>query len=1035
MLDGSRSDRPIAIGDSSPEHGFCRLIRKTLSEFIASPRVARCGPGHQAHATLAGPPAPDRVTHDACRDKLKAMSYEDLLTLIPSHSLEDFPTELGEAEAASLLNAFAVPWHPHLLASARTLPRWHRADDPPDASVRRLIFVPSHCEGWLPADWATRAESGGCVLVRHLSDRKEMLARALAPLGDLPPVDPDLAADFLALGFCHLQIELLTRKMRNYGNLDEALLRREAVAAAEAALAQDHDAARARLKECFEVLREARDRFYPVDCWLVDVCLVTPAMAGSELQRVLDRPLPINLLISAQDLDQIATGHPETLTRMAEGVREGWIALVGGDLGEQPLSLWPVNSILWQLREAQSIAQRHLGQPARVWGRRRFGLFPLWPQVLKKAGFAGALHLALDDGFYPDQEHTKFRWEGVDRSSIDSISRIPLAADAATSYLRFPTRMAESMDHDHTAGILFARWPQVESPFLEDLRRMHGYAHVLGRFVTLTHFFDQTDSATTAASPAPREYLTPFLFQAVAREEANSLSRVSARIARRDALDRALTLRNLGALLAGRTAVVDRGAELERSLELLAEEVPLADAATQATALEAFAQESGEALSRLVLHGAGDRPGWLVFNTLGFARTAVVELPPHASPPAPLPEQGRVQWAPEKGQRQLVVNLPPCGFAWVAADTPNSSPAGESKSLPLASPTLLQNEFFEVHLNSQTGGIAKIKEYGRKPNRLSQQLNYRFARERTFNQPPGPGLPPEQVKSYYAEARHRSTEVISTGPTLGQVQTSGEIVDQQTGQRLAEFRQTISVWRGRPVIDLIFELTIDRMPDGEGWHNYFTSRFAWNDETAALSCLYQGGVHAAADERLESPWLIEIATPEHRTTLLPRGLPFHRKSGPRMVDSILVVAHETQRRFHYSIALDQNYPMQAALDVQTPPLLLPTQAGPPRAGLAGWFCLVEPANVQLQQLTPLRGESPATPGSAVPVVGCRMRLLETEGRPVRAQLRCVRNPVEARQVDLTGGTLAPLTLQGDSVLIDLTAYEIADVEVLFTSRS
>jgi hypothetical protein len=43
--------------------------------------------------------------------------------------------------------------------------------------------------------------------------------------------------------------------------------------------------------------------------------------------------------------------------------------------------------------------------------------------------------------------------------------------------------------------------------------------------------------------------------------------------------------------------------------------------------------------------------------------------------------------------------------------------------------------------------------------------------------------------------------------------------------------------------------------------------------------------------------------------------------------------------------------------------------------------------------------------------------------------------VEARQVDLTGGTLAPLTLQGDSVLIDLTAYEIADVEVLFTSRS
>ena len=59
------------------------------------------------------------------------MHYEDLIVLIPSHSLEDFPSEIGEDEAASLLNSFAVPWHPALLADAKVLPRWHRADDPP----------------------------------------------------------------------------------------------------------------------------------------------------------------------------------------------------------------------------------------------------------------------------------------------------------------------------------------------------------------------------------------------------------------------------------------------------------------------------------------------------------------------------------------------------------------------------------------------------------------------------------------------------------------------------------------------------------------------------------------------------------------------------------------------------------------------------------------------------------------------------------------------------------------------------------------
>ena len=46
------------------------------------------------------------------------MTYEDLVILIPSHSLEDFPTDVGEDDAAGLLNAFAVVWHPIFLAEA-----------------------------------------------------------------------------------------------------------------------------------------------------------------------------------------------------------------------------------------------------------------------------------------------------------------------------------------------------------------------------------------------------------------------------------------------------------------------------------------------------------------------------------------------------------------------------------------------------------------------------------------------------------------------------------------------------------------------------------------------------------------------------------------------------------------------------------------------------------------------------------------------------------------------------------------------------
>ncbi len=43
------------------------------------------------------------------------MNFTEVVILIPSHSLEDFPSELSEKPASSLLNVFAVAWHPALL--------------------------------------------------------------------------------------------------------------------------------------------------------------------------------------------------------------------------------------------------------------------------------------------------------------------------------------------------------------------------------------------------------------------------------------------------------------------------------------------------------------------------------------------------------------------------------------------------------------------------------------------------------------------------------------------------------------------------------------------------------------------------------------------------------------------------------------------------------------------------------------------------------------------------------------------------------
>lgn len=958
------------------------------------------------------------------------MPYEDLLVLIPSHSLEDFPTEQTEDEAASLLNAFAVVWHPALLATAKVLPAWNRADSPPESSRRKLVIVPRTCESWLPSGWAERTASEGSVVVRNVSERDKMLEEALHPFSDLK-VDPELAADFLALGTCYLQMELLTRKMRNYSSIDETHLQREAVAAAEAAVAGDDAQAKSRLRACFELLHAARERFYPVDCYLLDICLLIPRQADEKLVAMLHALRPVSVLAMVKDLEAIAAEKPEVHAALREAWHRGTADLVAGEWSEAPSAVWPLGSVLWQFDRGREGLDKLFGKRPVSWGRRRYGLFTQLPQILKKSGYLGAMHVVLDDGIYPDTEQTKFRWEGNDGSVMDAVSRIPLAADSSTSYLRFPDRMSESMDHDHVAGVFFARWPEVKSPFFEDLRRMSAYAPVLGRWVTLADFFTNTDSTTRLSIYKSREYLAPYLVHAVAREERNPVSRFSDHFELRHRLETAVWLHGVTALLTNRQPPV---LPVEHDLETRDEVATPESLSALRTQIEESTTAGQRALADIIVRGGGPRPGYLVINPAAFRRTVSIDLPEGSAPPELTGENMFVQWTDRKA---MTVDVPGAGFVWVptASHAPASKPA--AKNPPMAEEHLLRNEFFEVHLSPETGGIRQIKNYDRSPNRLSQQLNYRYSHERSFTV--GQGDDAEEVKTHYAEMRRSSTRITCAGPALGEIVTTGSIVDQKTNQTLATYEQTVRVWRGRKVVEIESVLTPTKLPDAEPWHNYYTSRWAWNDETASLTRSVMLGAHEVVDqERIESPHYLEIATTDQRTTILPHGLPFHRKTGYRMLDTILITQREEQRRFKFTIAIDEQFPMQAALDAMVPPVVIPTMSGPPRSGSAGWFFHLNTRGVQILSILPLlpepvESDDMSVPGgSAAPAGnGCTVRMIETEGRPMRVKLRCVRTPVSARQRSFVGRTVVDLTIQDDAVIVDFTGHEIVDVEMRF----
>src|SRR5678816_1317431 len=102
---------------------------------------------------------------------------------------------------------------------------------------------------------------------------------------------------FMALGYCYLEIELLTRQMRYSSNLDETYFKGTAVAAAVAAVEGNVELAREKLSACFSVLAEERDHYYPVDAYILDLNLTAATTLGSTLRNELNRGSATNLLL------------------------------------------------------------------------------------------------------------------------------------------------------------------------------------------------------------------------------------------------------------------------------------------------------------------------------------------------------------------------------------------------------------------------------------------------------------------------------------------------------------------------------------------------------------------------------------------------------------------------------------------------------------------------------------------------------------------------------------------------------------------
>jgi len=906
---------------------------------------------------------------------MNTAKFAELDVILPGHGLEDFPTHLTGDEAEGMLVACVALWHPALLVSAQQPPRYLGAVESPEPGEGSLVILSDASLEALWPRWPNEAEERGAKIVGSTSDRAATVAAVLEAAGVTETaVDSETLADFQALGFAHLMIELLTHRMRYTSHLDEEGFRLAAVSAAEAAIEGRHEDMHSHLVRCFDLLSEARDQFYPVEVNVIDLTLVASTTIGPALRTDLEHREPTNLLISGQVVEQMAAEHPETLAELKSAIASGTACLVGGEYCENELPLLPIENVRDNFLRGREVYEQHLGHAPEVYGRRRFGLTPMLPQLLARLGYVGALHFTLDGGKFPTGYQARACWNGYGGTSLDIVTRIPRDATKVESFLELPEALGDSMDHDHVATICLAHWPGQASPWSADLKRIARFGTVLGKYVMLSEYFSSTDGSDMQETYGADEYHSPYLVQDVASGSTNPLSKHVAAHNGRQQQEVASALRVITSA-AGR----DSSASDEVGSVLTG-------------TCSALGSETTE-----------EQPtGALVINPASYKRRMYVERSDLAGIDT-ASEHAKVA-GHRDGAAQCVVDLPAMGFAYLKGI---ASSKEDDKGPPLAEEHTLRNEHFEVNVDETTGAIRSIRHHGRRTTLFSGQIAYRAPSPlgRATRKPP-----PEAYSVMAAD----SVEITDSTRAMGSITSKGRLLDREGGV-LANFEQRLELWRGSHV--LLVDITLDPQvtPGDNPWDSYFAFRSAWPEEAAILRAWHGGSGHSTNARRIESPGFVEIAGAKDRAVVLSGGLPYHQLSGPRVLDTLLIVKGEQARSFRLGVGIDVDYPVQAAANLLSPEGALACSVSKPPVSEAGWLYHVTAKNLIATHWEPT-------------AEGFLVRLQEAAGRSGTAKLSAAREIGTAAMTDFLGRLERDLPTEGGAVIIDFSPHQWFQIE-------
>jgi hypothetical protein len=326
---------------------------------------------------------------------------------------------------------------------------------------------------------------------------------------------------------------------------------------------------------------------------------------------------------------------------------------------------------------------------------------------------------------------------------------------------------------------------------------------------------------------------------------------------------------------------------------------------------------------------------------------------------------------------------------------------------------VLDNGLVRVEAHPPTGGLLSIRRERTGSNRLSQQLAVRTP-------PPASGgrwdaADEPRWTRMVADAVDRTTAADGS-PALA---SRGRLLAADGGVA-ARFSQTVTLVAGLPLAVLDIDVELERPLAGPLLDEHLAARFAWNENEPVeirRSILTQSV--ATERTRFTAPHFIEIVPEAARlaaadacVAILTGGLPWHLRSTPHVLDTVLAAGGATRVSRRLAVGLGLRRPWEAALALA---------AGAPLDRVTPGV----PDNVRLTV------SAPAT--TAAGLADGWYGLLESTGQAGEVTIDWGRPVARAVVVDFTGGPreLPSVAIAGSRTVVFLDRYQWLQLDVGF----